>query len=349
MAEKKVALVAGASGIAGRGLLQRLGELPDWDVIALARRRPEDFAGARFLEADLLDAEACRERLGELDAVTHVFYAAYLPGANESERTALNLKMLVNLVDAVDAGSPRLERIVQLQGPKAYGCHFGPYRTPAKESDPRHLPPNFYYDQEDHLRARSGRWSWSALRPSLICGPGIDHPMNLSMVIGVYAAICKELGAAFHFPGTRSAYHTLMEATDAGHLASACVWAATHPPCAGEVFNITNGDLFRWERLWPRIAEMQEIEAGPPLPIPLTEMMADKAEVWRRIVSKHGLRNIPFERIAAWPFGEFVFRIDYDIISDTTKARRFGFVDVIETESMFREIFDHLRREKYLP
>jgi uncharacterized protein YbjT (DUF2867 family) len=36
--EKKLALVVGASGISGRGLVEHLGGLDDWDVIALARR-----------------------------------------------------------------------------------------------------------------------------------------------------------------------------------------------------------------------------------------------------------------------------------------------------------------------
>jgi hypothetical protein len=36
-----------------------------------------------------------------------------------------------------------------VHGAKWYGMHIGPYRTPAREGDPRHMPPNFYYDQQD--------------------------------------------------------------------------------------------------------------------------------------------------------------------------------------------------------
>ena len=38
-----------------------------------------------------------------------------------------------------------------MQGSKWYGNHLGPYLTPARETDPRHMPPNFYYDQQDFL------------------------------------------------------------------------------------------------------------------------------------------------------------------------------------------------------
>ena len=52
----------------------------------------------------------------------------------------------------LERGSAGLRHIAVLQGTKAYGVHQGPSKTPAKESDPRYLPPNFYYAQEDFLR-----------------------------------------------------------------------------------------------------------------------------------------------------------------------------------------------------
>ena len=40
-------------------------------------------------------------------------------------------------------------------------------------------------------------WTWSALRPNPVCGFSTGSFMNLVVSLGVYAAICKELGAAF--------------------------------------------------------------------------------------------------------------------------------------------------------
>jgi nucleoside-diphosphate-sugar epimerase len=349
--EKKVALVAGASGIVGRGIADYLAGLDDWDVVGLSRSTPEGPARARAIAVDLYDPRDSHEKLGALEGVTHVFFAAYLQRPTEPEQVEVNAGMLRNLVDAIEPGNPGLRHISLMEGAKAYGCQFGPYKTPARESDPRHIPPNFYYDQEDFLKSRQeGRdWTWSAIRPSLICGPGVGHPMNLLMVIAVYASICKELGLPLAFPGTAGAYSSIMEATDAVHLARATVWAATEPRCGNEVFNITNGDLFRWENLWPQIADLFGLAVGRPTPIPLAAMMADKGPVWDSMVKKYDLRPHPYHRIASWPFGEFVFRIDYDVISDTTKARLFGFHDIVDTEAMVRRMLVDLRNDRYIP
>jgi hypothetical protein len=37
------------------------------------------------------------------------------------------------------------------------------------------------------------------------------------------------------------------------------------------------------------------------------------------------------------------------VISDTTKARRFGFHDVVETEAMFARMFAGLKERHYIP
>ena len=44
-----------------------------------------------------------------------------------------------------------LRRVVLVTGTKYYGSHLGPFKTPARESDPRHMPPNYYFDQIDWL------------------------------------------------------------------------------------------------------------------------------------------------------------------------------------------------------
>jgi hypothetical protein len=89
-----------------------------------------------------------------------------------------------------------LRHVTLYPGGKAYGCHLGPFKTPAREDDPRYLGVNFYYDQEDLLRTRQQRanWSWTVFRPEEVCGFAVGNPMNLSMVIAVYASISRELG-----------------------------------------------------------------------------------------------------------------------------------------------------------
>jgi hypothetical protein len=66
-------------------------------------------------------------------------------------------------------------------------------------------------------------------------------------------------------------------------------------------------------------------------------------------VAKHGLRSYRYEEIVSWAFGDFVFTPEFDIISSMTKARQYGFHDVVDSEAMFVRIFDQLRAERVLP
>jgi nucleoside-diphosphate-sugar epimerase len=348
---KHKALVTGATGVVGRYLLRHLVAQPDWEVVAVSRRRPDVPGDYRHLPADLTDAAASRAALAEAGNITHAFYAAYTERPDAQEHVAVNTAMLVNLVDALEATAPGLRHVHLLEGTKWYGNHLGPFKTPAKETDPRHMPPNMYYDQQDFLEARQrGKaWNWSASRPHAICGFALGNPMNLSMVIAVYAAISRELGLPLSFPGKPGAYRALYQCIDSALLARALTWMATQPKCANQACNITNGDLFRWENLWPKIARCFDLEVGPVRHISLSRFMADKGPVWERIVRKHGLRELPYQQVAAWGFGDFVFASDFDIISDTGKIRRLGFTETLDSEEMFVRLFEEFRAERVIP
>jgi hypothetical protein len=145
--------------------------------------------------------------------------------------------MLVNVVDAIEPVASGLQHISLMQSYKVYGAHLGPFKTPARETDAGHMPPEFNVDQQNFLQARQkGKaWSWSVIRPSVVCGFALGNPMNPAMVIAVYAAMSKELGLPLRFPGKPGAYDKLIEMTDAGLLARATMWAATDARCANQV------------------------------------------------------------------------------------------------------------------
>jgi hypothetical protein len=67
------------------------------------------------------------------------------------------------------------------------------------------------------------------------------------------------------------------------------------------------------------------------------------------MVRKNSLRDYPFRDAAAWPFGEALFNIEYDVMSDTTKARRFGFQEVVETEEMRMRMMEDLQELRFIP
>ena len=172
-----------------------------------------------------------------------------------------------------------------------------------------------------------------------------------------YEFICKcwteepkkfRLNPMHHTPGLNT-YARLFEVTDAGLLAQAAVWAASAPEGRNEVFNITNGDFFRWCHIWPKIAGMFAMEVAPPQPISLVETMADKGPVWDAIVARHGLKAHAYEDIVQWGFGDFCFNLDYDLMQDRTKARLAGFSGALDSEEMFARMFAEFRRDRIIP
>lgn len=348
---RKIALVVGANGVIGRNLIDHLAALPDWDVIGLSRRGGEPNGRVQYVAVDLLNKDDINAKMSSFTEVTHIFYAAYQDRPTWAELVQPNLAMLVNIVEAIEPIAPGLKHVSLMQGYKVYGAHLGPFKTPARETDAHHMPPEFNVDQQNFLeqRQKGKSWTWSALRPSVVCGFSLGNPMNLAMVIAIYASISKELGLPLRFPGKPGAYSSLLEMTDAGLLAKATVWAATDESCANQAFNITNGDLFRWNELWPKIARYFDLEIAPPLPMSLDVVMDDKEELWNTMVEKHNLTWHSYSDVSSWRFGDFVFSWDYDFFADGSKARRFGFHEYIDTEAMFMNIFDDFRRRKVIP
>ena len=140
-----------------------------------------------------------------------------------------------------------------------------------------------------------------------------------------------------------------MEMTDAELLAKAIVWAGENDTCDGQAFNITNGDFNRWENLWPRLAEVFPDGVAPPQQFPLALFMSDKEPLWKALVKKYNLLDYSFQEAASWPFGEAIFNLGYDVMSDTTKARRFGFYEWVDTEEMLLRLFRQFQQMRFIP
>jgi nucleoside-diphosphate-sugar epimerase len=351
MSLRKKALVAGATGVVGRRLAEHLVSTGDWDVVGLARRPPKPAAPFSTISVDLADAADCRAKLSDVRDVTHILYAGRYTFTTQPEPIEINLAMMTNIVEAVEPENP-LQHIHIVQGSKWYGSTTGPYKTPAREDDPRmHGDHTFYYAQQDWLEARrrSSGWSWSASRPHAIVDRSIGIARSLALLIAVYAAISKEEGEPLYFPGTEENYRSLYQCTDALLLAKAIAWMSTEPRCANEAFNIINGDYVRWMNVWPVFAKYFDMEVGPVRTQRLGETMPAKKAVWERIARKHGLEAPPFDDLVLWSYGDFVFHPHWDIMSDTLKSRQLGFQEVQQTDRMFLELFDLYREHKIIP
>lgn len=358
----KTVLIAGATGLVGYAALKHFTRHPGQNVIAVSRRAPRETFGARFIPLDLTDAARSRAMLRGITGVTHLVYAALfeLPGLVEGWRDdrqiETNDRMLRNLLEPLLEENPDLRHVTLLQGTKAYGVHVRPLTVPAREgrSEMREQP-NFYWAQEDYLkqRQRGAFWHWTILRPVLIVGEAIGGAMNLIPALGVYAALMRLRGSELAYPGGAA---RVAQAVDADLLARAIDWAGTTRAAWNETFNVTNGDVFVWENVWPAIAAAVGRRCGRAEPFALTSMLKSGAADWDLIRARHNLLAPPLAEFVgqSMEYADYQMRhgrtdIGPPAIVSTVKITQAGFHDTLDTEVMFREWLRAFQRMRLLP
>ena len=351
-------VVAGALGLVGGAVIEHLEKLGDWEIIGLSRRSPTDpDRRTRCISVDLRDPADCRAKLGDIAGATHLVYAALfekpelIKGWLEADHMAINEAMFRNFLGTLLPGNPGLRHVSLLQGAKAYGVHLGPMKVPAREREPRHFHPNFYWLQEDHLRQRrhGQDWRWTIFRPQAIFGFAIGSPMNVLSALGVYATISRELGWPLVFPGAGEP--AVIEFTDARLIARAVEWAGRTDTAADEAFNITNGDVVLWQHVWPDIARHFRMEVGAAHPMSLATIMPSHAALWASIQRKYGLASYRYEEIVgtAWQFADSIFGFGTRSHLSTIKLRQAGFHDCIDSADMLIELLQELERRRVVP
>lgn len=355
---RKTAIV-GASGVVGRALLERLTSSGE-QVIGLSRNPPADLADVNFSALDLMDVGACkRAAADQLRDVTHLVYTALyekpglIAGWREADQMQTNLTMLQNLLSQLSEAPIR--QVTLLQGTKAYGAHIAPMRIPGLERAPRHPHDNFYWLQQDYLEdmCEQQGWHFTIWRPQIIFGHAAGAPMNLLAAIGAYAALQQHSGLPLHYPGGPSG---VMEAIDANLLAEAIHFSFDNEPFQNEIFNITNGDVFKFEDLWPALAECFGMETGEPVRQHFSEHCYDLESDWQSIVSRHELRPNTLRGLVGDSFyyadallNTYGDQTPPPALVSTIKLRQAGFNSCIDTEVMFQQWFDEMRRLKVLP
>ena len=277
--QPKIALVAGASGIIGRELVKTLLR-NRWEVIGLSRHASSHPENIPFIHVDLLDAQHSAQKLHSLNGVTHIFYSAWANAGNWAEMVEPNVTMLRNLVSNIEQTAP-LRTVSLMQGYKVYGAHLGPFKTPARESDPGVPGAEFNAAQLTWLShfQRGKTWRWNAIRPG---------------VVG------------------------------------------------------SNGDIWRWCELWPRIASWFELASAPPVRLSFHQLFVDYRAHWRELAGQ-SLVEADILRLSDGKFADFVFGWNYDMFGDGSKLRRAGFTEMQATDDMFFRLFAQLRAARIIP
>ncbi len=351
----RTALVVGTSGIVGSATAAALVE-SGWTVHGLSRR-PTEQDGVQPVAADLQDPASLEKALTGLkpDAV---FIATWSRQDSEAENIRVNGGMVRNLLGALSpAGS--VDHVALVTGLKHYLGPFEAYgkgalpQTPFREEQGRLDVENFYYAQEDAVFEAAERdgFGWSIHRPHTIIGKAVGNAMNMGTTLAVYAALCRETGRPFRFPGSAAQWNGLTDMTSATLLADHLIWAATTSAARNEAFNVVNGDVFRWSWMWGRIAEWFGIEAAPfdGTVLTLDEQMKDDAGIWREIAAREGLAEADLSRLVSpWHTDADLGR-PIEVVTDMGKSRRLGFREYQPTDDAFFDLFAELRADRLIP
>ncbi len=352
----KKALIVGVSGVIGNALSEHL--LADgWAVHGLSRGRTPVASGCIPITADLTDPAQLAAALRGLD-VQQVFFTAWARQASEKENIRVNGAMVQNVLDAVGPSlrgghAALVTGLKHYLGPfEAYGTGSVP-QTPFREEQGRQPVDNFYYAQEDRLFEAAERHSfgWSVHRPHTIIGYAVGNAMNMGVTLAVYATLCRASGQPFVFPGSAAQWEGLTDMTDARLLARHLAWAAQSPKARDADFNVVNGDVFRWQWLWPQLAAYFGIEAAPfdGEVRPLESRMASAAADWATIAERHGLKERDIGKLASWWHTDADLGRPMEVLADMTKSRKAGFLDYQSTPDAFLDLFARLEAERVIP
>ena len=361
-------LVAGASGLVGAAAVDRF--LDDgWEVVAaFAAQAEKVFSDRPFrhLAVDLQDESASKAAFAGWRTSRHVVYAAVYekPG----------------LIAGLDRAGPDGDQpgdAAQPDGARWRGgrracgtsaCCRAPRptaststrsRCPRRERCPRDQHENFYWLQEDYVRAKAGAsdgWTFTILRPQLIVGPELrrrDEPAagdrRLRRASAGRRAGRSASPAACPTCGRRSTPGSSPNAMRVGRH------RARRP--AGETYNLTNGEVFEWRDLWPALAEVLGVEVGPDEPLThgasscrprptcgtasSTSTACARSRCSELLGESHHYADFCFAYGATeYPPLAFV---------STVKIKQPGFTEAMDTEESFRHWIRVLQERRVLP
>ncbi|MGN7988600.1 SDR family oxidoreductase [Pedobacter sp. 22226] len=353
----KIALVVGASGITGSNLAESLIS-KGWKTYGLSRTPNTEIEKLNPVAADLLDIISLKQALANI-APTHVYITTWMRNDTEAENIRVNSLMVRNLLDVLsEKGS--VEHVALVTGLKHYLGPFEAYakegflpETPLREEHPRLDLENFYYAQEDEVYAAAARdgFTWSIHRPHTVIGKAVGNAMNLGTTLAAYATICKKTGRPFKWPGSAAQWNGISDVTDARILAEHLIWVSTTDAARNEAFNVVNGDVFRWSRLWKRIAAYFGVE---PIGFkdkirPLELEMNNDSDTWKQIAEKYQLREKELSRLASAWHTDLDLGRPIEVMTDMSKSRKLGFTIFQDTEESFFELFEKLSAAHLIP
>jgi nucleoside-diphosphate-sugar epimerase len=189
------------------------------------------------VEGSLFDVESLRHAVTGMDALIHV--AGLTAAKNEAEFRRGNLDATQNLIDAVRAFNPGLQRFVHTSSLTV--CGPAPSLEQPRTEDHDDLRPLTAYGRtkklaEDAVRAASDI-PWTIVRPPAVYGP------RDAAILSFFQAVHKGLATLIGFGDSRV---SLVHARD---LARGIVLAMEAPAAHQQTYFITSDEFYSWPQI----------------------------------------------------------------------------------------------------
>lgn len=234
-------LITGASGFIGRRLRRTLLE-QGHDVVAIRRPGSPPADEGRTVESSYDD----RDRLAAIVAEekpSRVFHVAGVTKGRTYEDFARgNVMPTRNLVDALEAAHPEVDRFVHVSSLAAYGPAAPD--QPVCEDDPRRPIEHYGVSKlEAEQVVEDASVPWTIVRPSGVYGPGdVDY-------LELFKAASRRVNLFF---GNKKRWFSAIYVDD---CVRAILEASAHPETVGKGYFLTDGRPTTWERFQRTIVD----------------------------------------------------------------------------------------------
>ncbi|KAJ7165689.1 hypothetical protein C8R43DRAFT_987308 [Mycena crocata] len=377
------AIVFGASGLAGWGVVEQL--LENYPVkgtfskVTAVVNRPISVADSLWPtpESPILDlvtnidltagsvedfTALLREKVKDITTVTHVYYFAYKQDNDAALEIKTNAAMLERVVSAVEFLSPKFRFLAWPSGTMAYGIYRpggGPFKAPYKESVGRLPPPdtNYYYVFQDLLteRSKGKNWTWCEIRPDAIVGfspngSTYSLPAHWATYLSLYRAVEGE-GASVPYPGTEKGYNSKFNDASSEIIARLAIWASLNPEKAGggEIFNIADrAEPSTMRERWPSFAAyFGLVGVGPPAADAAMLTPGEYARKHQDVLKAKCKK--PNDVYGAAHLDRYGFHLNFDRELSLEKLRAAGFDEEMDPVESWLKAFERFKRAGMVP
>jgi len=234
-------LITGASGFIGSRLRRALLD-QGHDVVAIRRPGSPPADEGRTVEASYDDRERLAAIMVEQKPCRVFHVAGVTKGRTYEDFARGNVMPTRNLVDALEAGHPQIERFVHVSSLAAYGP-ASPER-PVCEEDPRRPIEHYGVSKlEAEQVVEDAKVPWTIVRPSGVYGPGdVDY-------LELFKAASKRVNLFF---GNKKRWFSAIYVDD---CVRAILEASESPNTVGKGYLLSDGRPTTWERFQRTIVD----------------------------------------------------------------------------------------------